>query len=120
METDKTNFNDLLKQAQQMQQKLQEAQKSIESLVVIGQAGAGLVTAEVNGRHQVLKIKIDDSVLKERTEQPPAATQTQATGNKWAALHNQKEVLEDLIVAAINDAVHKIEKASREQMAMLA
>lgn len=120
MDTDKNNFSELLKQAQEMQKKLQDAQKTIENLIVTGESGAGLVKVEMTGRHDVRKITIDDSVLKERAEvaQPPQP-QT-STANKWATLHNKKEVLEDLIAAAFNDAVRKIEKSSREQMTVLA
>lgn len=92
------NLSDLMKQAQTMQTKLQEAQKRIESLTITGVAGAGIVKVEMTGRHDVRKLILDDSLFKN---------------------HN-KELIEDLICAAFNDAVKKVEKASREQMTSLA
>lgn len=92
------NLTDLMKQAQAMQSKLQDAQKRIESLTIQGVAGAGMVKVDMTGRHEVRKVSIDDSVFKQ----------------------NGKDLLEDLIAAAFNDAVKKIEKASREQMTTLA
>lgn len=92
------NLSDLMKQAQAMQGKLQEAQKKIENLTITGNAGANAVTIEITGRHEVKKVSIDNALLKE----------------------NNKEVLEDLIRAAFNDAIKKAEKASREQMMSIA
>lgn len=92
----KGGLNQLLKQAQQMQSKMQEAQKELANLTVTGEAGAGLVKIEMNGRHVVKRAHIDASLLTE-----------------------DKEVLEDLLAAAVNDAVRKVEKASQEKLATL-
>lgn len=88
------NLNNLMKEAQKMQQRMQEAQKQLSELRVTGQAGG--VRAEMNGRHEVIKITLNPSLLEEDVE-----------------------MLEDLIAAAINDGVRKIEKASQEKIAQL-
>lgn len=98
---DNKKFTDLLKQAQSMQGKLQEAQKRIESLTIEGTAGAGMVKVVITGRHETKKVTIDEKLLSDPNQ-------------------NTKEILEDLIRAAFNDAIHKAEKASREHMASLA
>lgn len=92
----KGNLNQLLKQAQQMQAKMQEAQEQLAKMTVTGESGAGMVRVEMNGRHDVKRVSLDNSLLKE-----------------------EKEVLEDLIAAAINDAVRKVEKVSREKLTNL-
>lgn len=89
----KGNLGNLLKQAQQMQTKMQEAQEQLANMLVTGEAGAGLVRVEMNGRHDVKRVHLDPSLMKE-----------------------EKEILEDLLAAAINDAVRKVEKASREKL----
>src|SRR5690554_100582 len=83
----------LMKQAQQMQEKMQKMQEELANAEVTGQSGAGLVSVVMTGRHDVRRVNIDDSLLSE-----------------------DKEVLEDLIAAAVNDAVRKIEVQNREQM----
>lgn len=87
-------LNDLMKQAQQMQEKMQKMQEELVNAEVTGQSGAGLVSVVMTGRHDVRRVNIDDSLLTE-----------------------DKEVLEDLIAAAVNDAVRKIEQNSKEKMA---
>lgn len=89
----KGNIGNLLKQAQQMQAKMQEAQEQLANLVVKGEAGGSMITIEMNGRHDVKRVVVDPSLMKE-----------------------EKEILEDLIAAAFNDAVRKVEKASREKL----
>ncbi|MCK9533849.1 MAG: YbaB/EbfC family nucleoid-associated protein [Pseudomonas sp.] len=84
----------LMKQAQQMQEKMQKAQEELANAEVTGQSGAGLVSIVMTGRHDVRRVSIDDSLLQE-----------------------EKEILEDLIAAAVNDAVRKIEQTSQESMA---
>ena len=84
----------LLKQAQQMQERMQKMQEELANAEVTGQAGAGLVSVVMNGRHDVKRITLDDSLMQE-----------------------DKEVLEDLIAAAVNDAVRKVEQNSQEKMA---
>ena len=87
------NMNDLMKQAQAMQEKMQKMQEDVAKLEVTGESGAGLVKITMNGRHDVRGVNIDGSLLSE-----------------------DKEILEDLIAAAINDAVRKVETNSQEQM----
>src|SRR5690606_29770972 len=86
-------LGDLMKQAQQMQAKMQQMQEDLAKAEVKGQAGAGLVTVTMNGRHDVKRVDIDASLMSE-----------------------DKEMLEDLLAAAVNDAVRKIETQNREQM----
>ena len=82
----KGSINDLMKQAQEMQQKMQQAQEELANTEIEGQAGAGMVRVIMTGRHDVRRVHIDDSVLGE-----------------------DKSMLEDLLAAAVNDAVKKIE-----------
>lgn len=84
----------LMKQAQQMQEKMQKMQEELANAEVTGQAGAGLVSVVMNGRHDVKRVSLDDSLMQE-----------------------DKDILEDLIAAAVNDAVRKIEKNSQDKMA---
>jgi len=84
----------LMKQAQQMQEKMQKMQEELANAEVTGESGAGLVNIVMTGRHDVRRVNIDDSLLQE-----------------------DKEILEDLIAAAVNDAVRKVEKNSQEGMA---
>ena len=86
----------LMKQAQEMQEKVQKVQEEIAQMTVIGEAGAGLVRIEMTGRHDVRRVDIDDSLRAE-----------------------SKEILEDLIAAAMNDAVRRAEQAQQEKMSSL-
>lgn len=86
----------LMKQAQEMQEKMQKLQEELANSEVTGQSGAGLVSIVMNGRHDVKRVTIDESLMKE-----------------------EKEVLEDLIAAAVNDAVRRIEQATQQQMSDL-
>ena len=92
-----TDFNELMKQAQQMQEQFKEAQLNLVSLIVEGQSGAGLVSIEINGRHDVVGVSLDDSIMSE-----------------------DKSFVEDLIAAAFNDAVRKLEDESKETMGSMA
>jgi DNA-binding YbaB/EbfC family protein len=83
----------LMKQAQQMQEKMAKMQEELANAEVTGQSGAGLVSVVMTGRHDV---SLDDSLMQE-----------------------EKEILEDLIAAAVNDAVRKIEAASQEKTASM-
>jgi len=87
------NIGDLMKQAQQMQANMQKMQEQIAQAEVKGEAGAGLVSVVMTGRHDVKRVSIDDSLMSE-----------------------DKEMLEDLLAAAVNDAVRKIEAQNKEQM----
>ncbi len=89
-------LNDLMQQAQQMQQKMQDAQEALAKKEVTGESGAGLIKVTMNGRHDVKKITIDETLLSE-----------------------EKEMLEDLIAAAVNDAVKKIENNNQSSMSDL-
>ena len=89
-------LGDLMKQAQQMQANMQKMQEDLAKAEVKGEAGAGLVSVIMNGRHDVKRVSIDDSLMSE-----------------------DKEMLEDLLAAAVNDAVRKVEQQSREQMAKM-
>lgn len=85
-------LGNIMKQAQQMQEKMQKAQEELANLEVTGKSGGGLVSVLMTGRHDVKRVNIDDSVM------------------------DDKEMLEDLLAAAVNDAVRQIEKQSQEQM----
>ena len=93
----KGNMSDLMQQAQSMQAEFQKAQEELARAEVTGEAGAGLVSVVMTGRHDVKRVSIDDSVFTE-----------------------DKEVLEDLLAAAVNDAVRKIEAHNREAMSGMA
>ena len=90
-------LGDLMKQAQQVQEKMQEMQAEIASMEVKGESGAGLVKVTMNGRHEVKRIEIDASLLTE-----------------------DKEVLEDLVAAACNDSVRKLENEQQQKMSGMA
>ena len=91
------NFNDMMKKAQEMQKKMQEMQESLSSLEVEGTSGGGMVKVVMNCKNEIKKIDIDQSII-----------------NK-----DEKEVMEDLIVAALNDAKTKAEEKSQEEMKKL-
>lgn len=90
------NLGNLMKEAQKMQQRMQEAQQQLSLLVVTGEAGGGMVKVEMNGRHDLTKVKISPALMEEDVE-----------------------MLEDLVAAAVNDAVRKVEKASKEKITQL-
>lgn len=92
----KGGMGNLMKQAQKMQEQLQKAQAQLAEAEVTGESGAGLVKVTMNGRHDVKRVVIDDAVMSE-----------------------DKEMLEDLVAAAVNDAVRKIEQNSQEHMGKL-
>jgi nucleoid-associated protein EbfC len=88
--------NDLMKQAQALQANMQKAQAEIAQLEVTGESGGGMVKVTMSGRHEVKRVQIEPSVIGE-----------------------DREMLEDLIAAAINDAVHRADAASQAKMAGL-
>ena len=88
-----TDFNEIMKQAKQMQEQFQKAQQDLAKLLVSGESGAGLVKISMNGRHDVISVDLNDSLMQE-----------------------DKEVVEDLIAAAINDAVRKLEEKNKETL----
>ena len=93
----KGDISELMQQAQNMQAELKKAQDELAMAEVQGEAGAGLVRVVMTGRHDIKRVSIDDSVLSE-----------------------DKEVLEDLLAAAVNDAVRKVEAHNRDAMSGLA
>jgi len=90
----KGGLGNLMKQAQEMQEKMKKAQDDLAQLEVSGESGAGLVKITMTGRHDVRKVDIDASLMNE-----------------------DKEMLEDLVAAAMNDAVRKIEANNQTNMA---
>jgi DNA-binding YbaB/EbfC family protein len=86
----------LMKQAQQMQENMSKLQEQLASIEVEGQSGAGMVKVTMTCRHDVKRVNIDSSLLAD-----------------------DKEMLEDLVAAAINDAARKVEAAVQEKMAAL-
>ncbi|MBL4782278.1 MAG: YbaB/EbfC family nucleoid-associated protein [Porticoccaceae bacterium] len=86
-------LDDMMKQAQEMQGKMQKLQEEVQKTEVKGESGAGMVEVLMTGRHDVRKVTIDPSLLTE-----------------------DKEILEDLLAAAVNDAVRKVEAKSSEIM----
>jgi DNA-binding YbaB/EbfC family protein len=89
-------LGNLMKQAQAMQENLRRAQEELAKVEVTGTAGGGLVSVTMTCRHDVKHVHIDAGLLKD-----------------------DKEVLEDLVAAAVNDAVRKVEKATQERLAGL-
>ncbi len=92
----KGGLGGLMKQAQEMQEKMQRMQEELDNAEVTGEAGAGLVKVTMTGRHDVRNIDIDSTLMSE-----------------------DKEVLEDLIAAAVNATVRKLETQRQERMSEL-
>ncbi|PAV10672.1 YbaB/EbfC family nucleoid-associated protein [Arsenophonus sp. ENCA] len=90
----KGGLGNLMKQAQQMQEKMQKVQEEIANMEVTGESAAGLVKVTINGAHNCRRIEIDPSLMAD-----------------------DKDMLEDLIAAAFNDAARRIEEAQKEKMA---
>ena len=90
------NLGNLMKEAQKMQQRMQEAQEQLTQLIVKGKSGGGMIEIDMNGRHDVTKVKISRALFDE-----------------------EPEMLEDLVAAAINDAVRQVEKASKDKITQL-
>lgn len=89
----KDSMGDMMKQAQKMREQIQSMQEKLAHVEVLGESGAGLVQVTMNGRHDVRRVTIDPSLMTEG-----------------------KDMLEDLLAAAVNDAVRKLEKNQQEQM----
>ena len=92
----KGGLGNLMKQAQKMQEDMQKAQEEIKLIEVEGQSGGGLVKVTIMGSHEVKRIAIDDSLI-----------------------GDDKDMLEDLIAAAMNDAVHNLEATTKDKYAGL-
>ena len=86
-------MGNMMRQAQKMQTNIKNAQKEVDNMEVEGRSGAGLVTIVMTGCHDVKRVSIDDSLFED-----------------------DKEMLEDLIAAAVNDAVRNIEVTQKEKM----
>ena len=90
----KGGIGNMMRQAQKMQEDMRKAQEELASIEVTGTAGGGMITVIMTCRYDVKKVEIDESLV-----------------------GDDKEVLEDLVAAAVNDAVRKVEKTSQEKMA---
>ncbi|MEM7196517.1 MAG: YbaB/EbfC family nucleoid-associated protein [Pseudomonadota bacterium] len=89
----KGGLGNLMKQAQAMQENMQKAQEELANSEVTGQSGAGMVEITMTGKYDVKKVTIDAQLMED-----------------------DKDVLEDLVAAAVNDAVRRVEKMSQEKM----
>lgn len=94
----KGGLSNIMKQAQAMQENMQKAQEELANIEVNGEAGGGMVKLSMTCRYDVKKVSIDPELIGDADD---------------------KEILEDLIAAAVNDAVRKVEKTSKEKMAGL-
>lgn len=92
----KNALGNLMQQAQKMQEDFQKSQEELAALEVTGEAGAGLVKIVMTGKREVRKVSIDPSLV-----------------------GDDKDMLEDMVAAAINDAVHKVAKLKQEKMSSL-
>ena len=91
-----TELNEIMKQAKLMQEKFQKAQEEQLKTKTEGESGAGLVRVSMNGKHDVIRVSLDDSLMRE-----------------------DKAVIEDLLAAAVNDAVRKIEERNKESLSSM-
>src|SRR5690554_207720 len=92
-----TDLNELMNQARKMQEQFQKAQEEVAKCSVTGEAGAGMVRVELGGQYDARRVDLSDDLLKE-----------------------DKEIIEDLIAAAINDAVKKLADTNRDMMGQMA
>ncbi|MBV6418606.1 MAG: Nucleoid-associated protein YbaB [Steroidobacteraceae bacterium] len=90
------NFGNMMKQAQALQANMQKAQAEIANLEVTGESGGGMVKVTMTGKHDVKRVQIEPAVIGE-----------------------DRDMLEDLVAAAVNDAVKKVEQRSAEMMSGL-
>lgn len=89
----KGGIGNMMKQAQKMQQEMQKAQEEIARMEVEGQSGGGLVKVTMTGQHELRRVEIDDSLMSD-----------------------DKDMLEDLIAAAVNDASQRLDQATKDRM----
>tara|TARA_B100000945_G_C19988904_1_gene415642 strand:- start:12 stop:335 length:324 start_codon:yes stop_codon:yes gene_type:complete len=89
----KGNMSKLLKQAQSVQQEIEKVQNQLSDMIIEGESGGGMVKVKVNGKQEVLELNIDETTMEE-----------------------DKEVIEDLIVSALNKALSKAQTDSQEKM----
>lgn len=92
----KGGLGNLMKQAQQMQANMEKAQQELANIEITGQSGGGMVTVVMTGKHDVKRVSIEDALFED-----------------------DKEMLEDLIAAAVNDAVRQVEKTTQERMSTM-
>lgn len=92
----KGGMGNIMKQAQQMQERMEQAQTELANMEIVGEAGAGMVKITMTGNHNVRRVAIDSSLMEE-----------------------DKEMLEDLLAAAVNDSVRKVQAANQEKMSQL-
>ncbi|NJD00882.1 YbaB/EbfC family nucleoid-associated protein [Candidatus Erwinia dacicola] len=92
----KTGLGNLMKQAQQMQDKMAQVQEDIAAMEVTGESGAGMVKVTINGAHSCRRVEVDPSLLED-----------------------DKNMLEDLIAAAFNDAARRVAETQKEKMAVV-
>jgi DNA-binding YbaB/EbfC family protein len=92
----KGGIGNMMKQAQQLQASMQRAQAEIATMEVTGESGGGMVKVTLTGKHEAKRVQIDASLMTD-----------------------DKEMLEDLVAAAINDAVHKVEQTTQQKMSGL-
>jgi nucleoid-associated protein EbfC len=93
----KGNIGNMMKQAQQLQANMQRAQAEIASMEVTGEAGGGMAKIVMTGKHEVRRVTLDPSIISAE----------------------DKDMLEDLVAAAVNDAVQKVERTTQEKMSSL-
>ncbi len=89
-------MGNLMKQAQQMQAKMAKAQEELAQMEVVGESGAGMVKVTMTGSHSVRRVEIDESLMED-----------------------DKEMVEDLVAAAFNDAVRRVEEQNKDKMGAL-
>lgn len=92
----KDSIGDIMQQAKKVQEQMQKVQEELAQAEVVGESGAGMVKIIMTGRHDVKNVDIDSALLKEN-----------------------KEVLQDLIAAAVNDAVHKVDEFNKQKVATI-
>ena len=89
----KGNMNKIMKQAKEMQDKMMQTQKEIESMEIEGNSGGGAVKVKLNGKKEIISLNISDELLKD-----------------------DKDMLEDMIIACINQAQQEVDKISKDKM----
>jgi DNA-binding YbaB/EbfC family protein len=89
----KGGMGNMMKQAQQMQEKMQKAQADLANIEVVGESGAGMVKITMTCNHNVRRVEVDDALV-----------------------GDDKEMLEDLVAAAMNDAVRRVQETTQDRM----
>ena len=89
----KGGIGQLMKQAQEMQENMKKAQDELSNITVIGESGGGMVSVTMTCKHEIKALNIDDAILSD-----------------------DKDMLEDLIIASFNDAIRRVEKKTQESL----